>query len=695
MAKDAHIHGVMSYYSHSNISLRNLEKAAQMINKTPGAIIKLPTTHRKLKKSIKPVYCSEIHIECSRCKMYTATETNNVKKVQCSKCKMSLCRNKSNYFLFIPFEQQLETVIVENLDKIMKYREKNKNTKEMIDVQGAYVYKNIAAKYPKSVILSLVLNTDGAQQFKSTRKSLWPIQLYQNYLPPSMRYVSDNILVVGLFFGEKKPNVSQFFLPFARESQRIFKNNGLSVVYNNEKLNLLPLVTHCSCDLPAKSMVQELIQYNGFNACGYCMHPGVSIKNNSVNKSSTVRYTRQENENINLRSHEDMLRIMKQIVKRKNSEPIDGIKNLSCMIGFKNFDLVHGFAIDYMHCVLLGVMKTLFNLWLNSSCKEIYRISNDDLKILDQRILAIKPTSNITRKPRSIILERANFKANEYRSLLLYYLRYCLPGLLPMDFVHHFQLLSASIYLLLQDTISEDEIAKAENMLIRFADEFETKYGKNSVTMNVHLLRHISNAVRNLGPLWAQSVFGFETNNGVLVQSANGSKRLVEEMAEKYILKRTLALLQNKENQQIIDSTSCIFTGNGKLISLTDVEQSTFNKYGIELELNGKIHAWNRMIFNGNIYTSIKYKETSSIDYFVKFNDISSGIVQFFFNYNNVSYALVEKFKLCVNIDHLQEVESTSKFSIQKISDIYDKLMFMQINNRKIVTRIPNYHEKT
>ena len=32
----------------------------------------------------------------------------------------------------------------------------------------------------------------------------------------------------------------------------------------------------------------------------------------------------------------------------------------------RNFDVIDGNPIDYMHCVLLGVMKKLLNLWLNS-----------------------------------------------------------------------------------------------------------------------------------------------------------------------------------------------------------------------------------------------------------------------------------------------------------------------------------------
>lgn len=44
------------------------------------------------------------------------------------------------------------------------------------------------------------------------------------------------------------------------------------------------------------------------------------------------------------------------------SEPINGIKNVSCLVSTQNFNLIDSFAIDQMHCIHLGVMKKLLNL---------------------------------------------------------------------------------------------------------------------------------------------------------------------------------------------------------------------------------------------------------------------------------------------------------------------------------------------
>lgn len=58
--------------------------------------------------------------------------------------------------------------------------------------------------------------------------------------------------------------------------------------------------------------------------------------------------------------------------------------------------------------------------------------------------------------------------------------------------------------------------------------------------MNLHLVRNIANSVRQLGPLWAQSTFAFETNNGLLVKCNNVKADFLQSVASKYVMKSSL-----------------------------------------------------------------------------------------------------------------------------------------------------------
>ena len=66
------------------------------------------------------------------------------------------------------------------------------------------------------------------------------------------------------------------------------------------------------------------------------------------------------------------------------------------------FDLVRGVAMDYMHCVLLGVTRLLLRLWFDSSHhREPWYIGKGVAKV-DAELCAIRPTNEIPRTPRSI-----------------------------------------------------------------------------------------------------------------------------------------------------------------------------------------------------------------------------------------------------------------------------------------------------
>lgn len=77
-------------------------------------------------------------------------------------------------------------------------------------------------------------------------------------------------------------------------------------------------------------------------------------------------------------------------------------------------------------------------------------------------------------------------------------------------------------------------------MLHKFADKFEEYYGRHNVTMNLHLIRHIANSVLQLGPLWAQPKFTFETNNGVLAKPNHAKKDFLQSLSWKYVMKSKL-----------------------------------------------------------------------------------------------------------------------------------------------------------
>lgn len=121
-----------------------------------------------------------------------------------------------------------------------------------------------------------------------------------------------------------------------------------------------------------------MVQYNGYNACAFCHHPGVLVKQ-PKSKKQVVRYIKRDVEDP-LRSHQEIIRAMYNTRTQAcpDEEQLRGVQALSCMIAFTNFDLIFGFGQDYMHSVLLGILPKLFGIWFKSNKGKPYKINQKD-----------------------------------------------------------------------------------------------------------------------------------------------------------------------------------------------------------------------------------------------------------------------------------------------------------------------------
>jgi hypothetical protein len=149
--------------------------------------------------------------------------------------------------------------------------------------------------------------------------------------------------------------------------------------------------------------------------------------------------------------------------------------------------------------------------------------------------MSLRPTSEISRFPRSLD-EIKNFKANEFRALLLYYIPICAKGIQKTEYLRHFQLLSSAVYTLLGTDITTQKLNESRTKLSLFVKDFQIIYEKTNMVMNVHLLNHLTDACINLGPLWSQSAFAFEDFNSVLLNYVKGSTDVLLQISSKYVL---------------------------------------------------------------------------------------------------------------------------------------------------------------
>lgn len=112
--------------------------------------------------------------------------------------------SNSDYFVYIPIEQQIKQSIETNIDEDLNYHSAVQSNEEIGDIHNAKIFIETQQNLKHAIVLPLIINTNGVKIYQSTKKSLWLILFYQCYLKPENRFKPFNVMIVASHFGDKK-----------------------------------------------------------------------------------------------------------------------------------------------------------------------------------------------------------------------------------------------------------------------------------------------------------------------------------------------------------------------------------------------------------------------------------------------------------------------------------------------------------
>lgn len=470
------------------------------------------------------------HRYCSYC--FLLVDERDTETCPNPLCLKDLTKSKScSFFIEMPIVSQIQNLFAksgfyENLTH--RFRRTKTNENHFEDIYDGSEYK----KHCNPGILdlqqniSLLWNTDGVPVFKSSNFSIWPLYFVINELPFSERTKRENMLFAGLWFGDTKPFMLTFLRPF-HSSLRKLETEGtpIKVKVGNDttEMESKVILLAGTCDLPAKCLVCNSVQYNGSYGCLKCKQRGETVKVSARGHVHAFPFIQPDPYGPK-RTHSKTLQDADTAVE--SGKAVDGIKGPSWFAGLSSYDIIKGTAIDYMHGLCLGVMKTLLSLWFATENSTKPFSICEQVSKADKRLLQIRPPLEIGRTPRSIEHHRKYWKASELKAFLLYYGIPVMFGILDATYFQHFAILSQAAFILLQDSISELQLQNCERLLEYFCFMFPFLYDLRYQTINVHNLLHLPQAVRELGPLWTHSCFHFEDKNGYILKMIHGTQNV-------------------------------------------------------------------------------------------------------------------------------------------------------------------------
>jgi len=127
------------------------------------------------------------------------------------------------------------------------------------------------------------MNTDGVPVFKSSKVSISPLYLITNELPYGKRMATENMIFAELWFGEKKPAMWTFLKPHTTMGVEMKSPE-------RGKFHCKRILLSCWCDLPARCLLCNSMQYNGENGCWKCLQPGETVRTSVRGQSRAFLY---------------------------------------------------------------------------------------------------------------------------------------------------------------------------------------------------------------------------------------------------------------------------------------------------------------------------------------------------------------------------------------------------------------------
>lgn len=239
-------------------------------------------------------------------------------------------------------------------------------------------------------------------------------------------------------------------------------------------------------------------------------------------------------------------------LRKLNKNQIRGVKGYSILSCVPLIDIGTCVLPEYMHSVLLGVVKQLIKLWFDKKGPWNIKKRNKDI---DNFITSIRPLQSFCRLPRPLTYYQF-YKASENYNFLLFYSLPALIDHLPNKYFQHWMMLVIALFNLLQSEITQFDLKQSDILLKLFVKQFEKLYDDRELTYNIHQLRHLTLCVEKWGPLWTTSAFPFENYNGFIAKCVHGNKHLGQEIVNNLLIAQGVQILRSRAIERKLNANN-------------------------------------------------------------------------------------------------------------------------------------------
>ena len=400
--------------------------------------------------------------------------------------------------------------------------------------------------------IALMMNIDWFQPYKHRTYAVGVIYLVIMDLPREIRFKRDNSIIIGVIPGPSEPpkTINTYLTPLVTDLLSLWK--GLPFKTPTSTVEIRCALLCVACDLPAGRKVCGFLSFVADLGCSRCYcNFGTGIFGRR-DYSGFDRQSWKYRSNSKHRSDVQLTLSCSSKTAREKKESEVGCR-YSCLLQLPYFDAVRMMIVDPMHNLYLGTAKRMFRtIWIKNFLTDQLTLGK-----VNSRISSLDVPSNVPfhRLPPSI--EATCLTAEQWMIWVNYYSIYCLHDVLPPEHLEcwrHFVLASR---LLSKYVISKDDVKVADALLLQFCRHFQSLYGSEAVTPNIHLHNHLADCIRDFGPLASFWLFSFERFNGLLGDVPTNNRAIEVQLMQRF--------LDDNSHLQLL---SCIPSGHSEVDSL-------------------------------------------------------------------------------------------------------------------------------
>lgn len=183
-----------------------------------------------------------------------------------------------------------------------------------------------------------------------------------------------------------------------------------------------------------------------------------------------------------------------------------------------------------MHNLYLGTAKRMIELWL-----ELNIISEKQLKDIQARVDSVQTASDVGRLPHKIASCFGGFTADQWKNWTNLFSIFALHGILPKEHLECWRYLVLASRLLTSRILYVEQIKQADQLLHAFCTTFETLYGEQYVTPNMHMHGHLISSLLDYGPVYSFWLFSYERYNGILGNFPTNQKSIEVQLMRRFL----------------------------------------------------------------------------------------------------------------------------------------------------------------